>query len=458
MSDRYYIDPQPGPQTKFLESRADIVIYGGAAGGGKSFGLLMDPLRHYANPLFKGIVFRRLTNEITMSGGLFDTAKELYIPLKGTPRSSNQYLDVTFPTGWNLAFRHLQYDDTVYQYQGLQVGWCGFDELTHFTLKQFMYIITRLRSMAGIKLRVRGTCNPDPDSWVKDMVEWYLDKEGRFADPKKTGKVRYFITDLETDKFLWANSMKEMIRKYGKKRAKFAKSFTFIPAKLSDNQLMVKKSPEYEANLAIQDKVTRARLLSGDWKIRPSAGSYFQRKNFKEVDYYPQLRKVVRFYDRAATEPSATNRDPDYTCSVKMGLTVEDTFVILDLSHERVSASEVERGIKNRATQEPETKIMAYEDPGAAGKSEAERFKKMLRAYDVDTFKITRNKETNAKSFAAQSQHGNVMLYRGIGQEEKDLFYSQLESFPEGGHDDYVDAGSGAYNELAGDDGDIQIF
>lgn len=72
------IGPQKGPQEQFLSSPADIVIYGGAAGGGKSFALLLEGLRHISNPNFGAVIFRRNVNQITAEGGLWDTASEIY--------------------------------------------------------------------------------------------------------------------------------------------------------------------------------------------------------------------------------------------------------------------------------------------------------------------------------------------------------------------------------------------
>src|SRR5688572_29150748 len=79
------IAPQPGPQTKFISSSADIVIYGGAAGGGKTWGLLLEPLRHIHNPRFGGVIFRRSYPEIENEGGLWDESETIYPFAGGKP-------------------------------------------------------------------------------------------------------------------------------------------------------------------------------------------------------------------------------------------------------------------------------------------------------------------------------------------------------------------------------------
>jgi len=81
------IRPQPGPQMQFLSSQADIAIYGGSAGGGKTWGLLMEPLRHIGNGRFGAVFFRRTTTQITNEGGLWDESAELYPLLGGHPRT-----------------------------------------------------------------------------------------------------------------------------------------------------------------------------------------------------------------------------------------------------------------------------------------------------------------------------------------------------------------------------------
>jgi len=91
-------------------------------------------------------------------------------------------------------------------------------------------------------------------------------------------------------------------KRYDTETAKFAKSFTFIPSKLSDNKILLDKNPGYKANLKMQCKIDRARLLMGDWKIKATPGIYFRRADFEEVESFPVLERIVRFWDLAATE------------------------------------------------------------------------------------------------------------------------------------------------------------
>ncbi len=125
------IAPQPGPQAAFLASPADIAIYGGAAGGGKTWALLAEPLRHIANPGFGAVVFRRTTVQVRNEGGLWDESERLYPLLGGKGFSSA--LEWRFPSGASVRFAHLEHDRNVYDWQGAQAPLIAFDELNQFT-------------------------------------------------------------------------------------------------------------------------------------------------------------------------------------------------------------------------------------------------------------------------------------------------------------------------------------
>ena len=102
--DRLGLRPQPGPREAFLKSAADITIFGGAAGGGKSFGLLLAPLQWIRVPGFGAVIFRRTTTQVRAEGGLWDESQELYSRLNGTPRE--QQLERRIPYGAALTLAH----------------------------------------------------------------------------------------------------------------------------------------------------------------------------------------------------------------------------------------------------------------------------------------------------------------------------------------------------------------
>jgi len=140
---------QPGPQSAFLATSADIAIYGGAAGGGKTYALLLEAARHIDNPEYGGVIFRREAVQITNEGGLFDTSWQIYGELGATPRLSPQH-QWLFESGASITFAHLHNILDVNDWQGSQIPFIGYDELTHFTEWQFWYMLSRNRSMCGV--------------------------------------------------------------------------------------------------------------------------------------------------------------------------------------------------------------------------------------------------------------------------------------------------------------------
>lgn len=438
------LQPQLGPQTVFLATPADIAIYGGAAGGGKTFGLLLDPLRHHNNPKFGGTIFRKTGVQVRNEGGLWDESMNIYPLFNARPRES--YLEWRFPSGMSMGFSHLEYDKDVFNWQGAQLPWIGFDELTHFSLQQFFYILSRNRSTSGVKPKIRGTCNPDPDSWVREFIDWWIGPDG-FPIKERSGILRFFIR--RDDHFIWADTAEEIYEKYGRGPEIRPKSVTFIPSKLQDNQILMDKDPGYLANLLAQNRVDRMRLLEGNWNVRAAAGMMFQRQWFRLVDAIPSgWIQIIRFWDRAATKPSESNPDPDWTRGLKLYKYSDGRFLVADLRSERDTPGTIEKLIKDTAASDTQqVRVMSQQDPGSAGVAEAEYFKKMLVGYDVRTMTTSKDKITRAKPVSAQCEAGNIMVLRAAWN---NTFFDELENFPDSVHDDIVDVLSGGFNEIAG--------
>jgi hypothetical protein len=283
------IRPQLGYQMKALSSSADIVIGGGAAGAGKTFCLLLDPLRYSANPDFGAVIFRRTTPQITNPGALWDEANKIY-PYVGAT-SNKSALSWAFQSGAKIKFSHLEYEKNVYDWQGSQISFIGFDELTHFSKFSFFYLLSRNRSTSGVKPCVRATCNPDPDSWVSELISWWIGSDG-FPIPERQGVIRYFAKDGES--FIWADSVAEcielssyfiipLVEKSGQKAESFIKSITFIGGSVYENKELLSVDPGYLANLAAQDDATKSQLLEGNWKVTLNPLDVYSYISFKDV-------------------------------------------------------------------------------------------------------------------------------------------------------------------------------
>lgn len=438
------IRPQPGKQEQFLSSNADIVFYGGAAGGGKTYAALIEPLRHINNKNFSCIIFRRTSPQITTPGGLWDTALEMYTALGAKDiRSPNRYF--RFPSGAKIVMNHLQYDKTVYDYQGAQIPLIEFEELTHFSWKQFTYMLTRNRSAtAGIKPYIRATCNPDPDSWVADFIKWYIDQNTGYAIQERGGIIRWFI--IMNDEPIWADNPDELFDKYGIE----PKSFTFIPSSVYDNKILLENNCEYLANLKAQDEVTKEQLLNGNWKIRPAGGLYFKANQAPIVNVVPdKIIGICRAWDLAATEATPQNKSPDKTAGVLMARLRNGQFIVLDVFTGCLNAAGVRQAVRSIAIQDRINyrcnSIHIPQDPGQAGKEQAQSYVSFLAGFNVQTERINGNKINRAEPFAAQWQQGNVLLLRGDWNR---IYTNELSSFPDGLHDDLVDASADAFNSL----------
>ena len=442
------IRPQAGPQEKYLASSADIAIYGGSAGGGKTWALLLEPLRHIATPGFGAVFFRRNTTQIRNEGGLWDESEKLYPVIGGSPKSHT--LQWNFPAGTSITMAHLEHDKTVNSYQGSQIPLMCFDELTHFSAKQFWYMLSRNRSMCGVKPYIRATCNPDADSWVAEFIAWWIDQDTGLAIPERSGVIRWFVRIGDTIK--WGDSPEDlseytMAGEDGQAVPIPPKSVTFVSASLTDNKALMAADPGYMANLMSLTRVDRERLLGGNWKIRPAAGLYFKREWVEVVEAAPAGLRMVRGWDLAATPENGEN-DPDWTTGTKMGLGSDGTYYVLDHKYDRLSPNGVERMIKNTATHDGAyVQVDLPQDPGQAGKSQVQALSKLLAGFNVRSGTVTGDKVTRFSPFSAQAEAGNVKIIRGSWNER---WLSELENFPpESGHDDDADSTAQAFNALA---------
>jgi predicted phage terminase large subunit-like protein len=436
------IRPQRGPQEKFLATSADLAIYGGAAGGGKSYGLLLEPLRHIANPKFGAVIFRRQMTDVLKEGGLWDVSGELYGSLGA--RSNQQQHNYTFASGARIGFGHLEHEKTKYDWQGAQIALLLFDELTHFTKTQFFYMLSRNRSTSGVRPYVRATTNPDADSWVAEFISWWIDPNTGLPIPERDGVLRYFVRRGES--FIWGDSAEELVKDHPDIALNEVKSVTFIASRIYDNKILLERDPGYLGNLKAQNLVDRERLLGGNWKIRPSAGLYFKRSYFEVIDAAPAGLKSIRRWDLAGTE-AKEGTDPDWTVGLKLSRDGKGTFFVEHIERFRGSPKTVETAITNIAASDgKDVTISIPQDPGQAGKAQSSYLVGQLAGYRVLSERETGDKVTRAGPASSQAEVGNIKVVRSAWNE---AFFSELENFPsERGHDDQVDALAGAVNDI----------
>ena len=245
--------PNDGPQTEFLASSEREVLYGGSAGGGKSYAMLADPLRYMGHPQFSGLLLRHTTEELRE---LIFKSQELYPKIWPGIKWSERKMQWTAPSGARLWMSYLDRDEDVLRYQGLAFSWIGFDELTQWaTPYAWNYMRSRLRSTAtDLPIFMRATTNPGGRGhhWVKKM----------FIDPSPYNR-SFDATDIDTTEVL----------RYPAGHSKAGKPLfkrRVIPARLSDNPYL-SQAGDYEAMLLSLPEQQRRQLLDGDWDIKEGA-------------------------------------------------------------------------------------------------------------------------------------------------------------------------------------------
>lgn len=339
-----YIQAQPGFQTSFLSTEADIAVGGGAAGAGKTFALLLEPMRHIeVNPDFGAVCFRRTYPMIKNEGGLWDESRKLYPLAAG--RANENDAEWRFPSGAKIKFNHLQHEKNIYDFQGAQIPLIMFDELTHFSEKMFFYLLSRNRSTCGVKPYVRATCNPDPDSWVARFLAWWIDEEG-WPIPERAGVLRYFIRDGDT--MVWGDTKAEVLKKVPHllktlpvtELDSLVKSVTFIPGTIYENQELLKINPEYIGSLLALDEATKSQLLDGNWKVKPDAQSL--------IDYVKMMDTLTNTHvpegRRYLTADIAMHGSDLFVIGVWSGLRLVDIRVL-----EKSDGHQVETAIREMA-------------------------------------------------------------------------------------------------------------
>ena len=283
--------PNAGPQEEFLAASEQDVLYGGAAGGGKSFALLADPLRYCHNSNMRGLLLRRTLDELTE---LIDKSRQLYT--KAFPGAKFRESKSTwhFPSGATLWFTYLDRDKDVTRFQGQAFNWIGIDEITQYpTPYVWDYLRSRLRSTdpeLQKSLNMRCTANPGGVGgwWVKKM---YIDS--------RTENTAFPAYDIDTMKpFVWPSGHEKAGQPLFYRK--------FVPARLTDNPHLMADG-QYEAMLRSLPEVERKRLLEGDWDVAEGAAfpEFTRSKHVVESFDLPTNWPRIRAADYGYSSPSA---------------------------------------------------------------------------------------------------------------------------------------------------------
>lgn len=331
--------PQPGGQTIFMSHPATVRFYGGAAGSGKTYAELLDPLRWISNPFFNALILRRIEDDVKVTGGLWDESKNIYPFANAKP--TNDLLRWSFPSGAKIDFagigKSLREED-LERWKGSQVCGLYFDEGTECTVKQFRYLLSRNRSSCGIKPYACVTCNPVPGSWVHEFVKWYLDRDG-YPDKSKRGYTRYFATLGEN--FVFGDSPESICSQYDTLTKSDCTSYTFIYATLDDNPALLEGTPNYATNLKNSGGVNALKLLKGNWTAVP-VGKIFQADNFRAYAITPAVLDYIIITVDTASKTATRN---DYSVAQCWGKSGKGIY-LLDQFRGKFTITPLYNGVK----------------------------------------------------------------------------------------------------------------
>lgn len=239
--------PQPR-QMDFMSRSEDEALYGGAAGGGKSDALVIEATRQVHIPYYKALIIRKTFPQLTE---LIEKSQRYYSVAFPKARYNEAKHTWTFPSGAKIVFGSMQHTKDKLNYQGKAYDFIAFDELTHFTYDEYIYLKSRNRPNGpGTRCYIRSTANPGGvgHGWVKER----------------------FITAGKPMETIWEKV--KVSYPDGRSEDKWS-SRVFVPSSVFDNKILLENDPDYLARLASMPEAERNALLYGDWDS--FSGQYF---------------------------------------------------------------------------------------------------------------------------------------------------------------------------------------
>lgn len=363
----------------------------------------MAALQYVDIPGYSAILFRKTYADLSLPGALIDMAKNWLAPFTetGEVKWSEKEKRFTFPSGAKLSFGYLESDNDCFRYQGAEFQYIGMDEVTHISPANYRYLFSRLRKPKTLKvpLRFRATANPGGQ-----FGEYYYQ--------------RFFVEGEE-------------------------KGRVFIGAGLDDNPYLDKE--EYIQALDELDAVTKEQLLNGNWDIKES-GDLFSSKWIIPIDAadIPDDVRMVRFWDCASSDVKK-NKRADTTVGMKVGFS-KGVYYIMDIQAIQATPAKVEKLMELVAKMDGRRcAIRMEQEPGSSGDMIVDKYARTIFAgYDFKGIRSTGSKADRARPASSAAEKGYVYIRKGIKKTTE--FLDQLDIFPKGAHDDYVDAFAGAFN------------
>jgi predicted phage terminase large subunit-like protein len=320
-----------------------------------------------------------------------------------------------FPSGATISFGYLEHEEDKRRYASAEFQFIGFDELTHFTESQYTFLISRIRRK---KFAVQGV---SPDGIGVHQVPLRMRSA---SNPGGRGHDWVYARFINPD-----------TRQQG---------VVFVPAKVDENPHLDVQS--YIRGLSAMTGAERERLLRGDW-LAMDAGTMFNTDLIRWVSEMPLTVSTVRRWDLAATEPGPQNPDPDWTVGIRVHSHADGTFTADDVIRFRLSPAATDDQIQAVAAMDGRAvPVVVEQEGGASGKRTALHVQKLLPGHVVRIVPASGTKITRAVPFASAVENGTFRFMHGP---DWSACVDEMKRFPGGSHDDFVDAASGAYDDLA---------
>lgn len=436
------------------------------------------------DPKFDGVFLRNTFGQIMGAGGLWSTAKGIY-PLLGGKALKTPVPHFTFPSGSMVRYQYCANETDAEAFRGLQLSFLGIDEITQMSKEMVTFLLSCLRSEAKNNSFCLGTCNPSRNSWVYDLVSWYLDDNG-YVIPERNGKIRFYV--VVNGDFIFADeegwfleNMPETVTNSINGDYIPPKKFAFQQLTIMDNPPLLKANSRYLSELQNLPKHERDAQLYGCWHAMPDQVNYFNRAWVRGIEgervkqNIPMKSQRVRAWDKAGTEfvPAIKNY-PDFTACAGMAKDLDGFYYIYGDFHPdnhdrheqvfgkfRKGAGERDAIMLKQAVHDgADTKIVIAQDAGADGKQVyqdlAKKFTSQGFIVKPSPMATNKSKLSRYEPFCSAAQAGLVYIVESSFPDKRTLeqFYLELENF-DGQRstgtkkDDVVDSISDCFNYLS---------
>lgn len=404
ITSRWWMDIVPTEWQAACLSLWDVeeVFVGGAAGPGKSMYMLLDAVQFADHPGSKSLLLRNTIQDLTLEGGLLDTAKNLWKDKPGI-RYNDRDRRFTFPPGSTVTFGYLEDEDDHLRYRGSEYTMIGYDEASMLNPDSMIYLASRQRRVGEnpVPIRRRYASNPGgvAHEWIR---ETYI----------KSGNTRDRI---------------------------------FVPGFAQDNPHL--DAEDYHHRLEGLQPVEVAQLRDGDWDITDTTG-HFEVDKIHPFEFSPPTNgaRIVRYWDLASSKRLRRSHDPDWTVGIKY-MKRKGEYYVLDVVRVRKGVGQVTNIIRSTAEFDGvNVPVRIEEEPGSSGKYAVIGLaRNELEGFDVRGIKSTGEKLARARPVMSVVANGLLHVQQAPWTF---AFLAELRGAGGGGHDDQIDSLSGGHRFL----------